>query len=247
MKPRPSRKKKSAASRLRQFWILIVFLLGAAAVGGYYGATWPGFYPKRVTVSGNRVVTASEILAKAAISQNENVWLQNTHAAAARVEAIPYIRRARIHRTPPANVGIVVSEREPFANVDTAGKTLLVDRALRVLETRGRTDLPVFVLARGVATVPGSFIRDARMRRFRADYDAMFAGHVIATRLQFDRFDDLVATLDGGKQILFGDDRDLAKKIPLVDPILAQLSRSARPVAAIDLRAPRTPIVVYRR
>lgn len=244
---RPSRKKRSAATPFRRFWILILFLLGAAAAGGYYGATWPGFYPKRVTVSGNHIVPTAQILAKAAILPRANLWLQNTHAAVARVEAIPYIRRARITRRPPAEVAIVVSEREPFANVERAGQTLLVDRALRVLETRARPDLPLFALARGPAVAPGSFLRDARVRRFRDDYEALLAGHVIAKRLQFDRFEDLVATLAGGKKILFGDDGDLSKKIPLVNPILAQLSRSVRPVAVVDLRAPGTPIVVYGR
>jgi len=247
VKQRPSRKKKSVTSQLRPFWVPILVLVGIAAVAGYYGATWPGFYPKRVTVSGNRLVTESKILAEAAISRHENLWLQNMHAAAARIETIPYVLRARVHRTPPANVRIVVSERTPFANVDLAGEMVLVDRELRVLETRGRTGLPVFLLPDGIVTRPGTFLRDGRARQFRDDYEALSAGHVIVTRLQFDRFDDLVATLRGGKRVLFGDDGDLAKKIPLVEPILAQLSRSARPVAAIDLRAPGTPVVVYRR
>ncbi|MDQ6823229.1 MAG: FtsQ-type POTRA domain-containing protein [Candidatus Eremiobacteraeota bacterium] len=247
MKNRPSRKKTSTASHVRPFWIPILFLLGAAAGAGYYGATWPGLYPKHVALSGNRVVPASEIFSKAAILPHQNIWLQNARAASARIERIPYILNASIHRTPPANVRIVVSERMPFANVQTGQQTLLVDRAMRVLEIQGRADLPVFRL-KGVPEVqPGTFLRDAHAARLRGDYDALFAGHVIVTQMQFDRFDDLAVALRGGTKVLLGDDRDLAKKIPLVGPILAQVARAGRPIAAIDLRAPATPVVVYRR
>lgn len=247
MTPRPSRKKKSAASRVRPFWIPIVLVLSVAAAAGYYGATWSGFYPKSVVLSGNRIVSRAQILAKAAISTHQNLWLQNTRASATRIEAIPYIFVARIHRVPPASVRIVVSERVPFANVQTERQTLLVDRSLRVLEAQGRSALPTFILAAGAYAVPGMFLRDSRAQRLRDDYERLIAGHVVARGLKFDRFGDLVATLNDRKQILFGDDRDLGKKVALVDPILSQLSRSGRPVAAIDLRAPGTPIVVYRR
>lgn len=247
MKNRPSRKKKSSASLVRPFWIPILFVLAVAAGAGYYGATWPGLYPKRVSLSGNRVVPSSQILSKAGIAARQNIWLQNTRAAAARIEGIPYILHASVHRIPPANVRIVVSERAPFANVETNLQTLLVDRALRVLETQGRVDVPVFRLERVPEVQPGTFLHDAHAGRLRDDYGALVAGHVIVARLEFDRFDDLVGALHDGTKLLLGDDRDLARKIPLVDPILAQVSRAGRPVAAIDLRAPGTPVVVYRR
>jgi hypothetical protein len=44
---------------------------------------------------------------------------------------------------------------------------------------------------------------------------------------------------------MFGDDADLAKKIPLVQPILTQTAHG-RPIRAIDLRAIGTPVIVYK-
>lgn len=246
--PKPARRKRSTASRLRPFWIVIVLLLIVAGAGGYYAASWPGFYPKDVRVAGNTVVPSSEILARAAIAPSANVWLQNMRAATRRIEAIPYVATARIHRTLPAGVTIEVTERKPYAVVRSGDERALVDRDLRVLST-GETaaSLPTFALRGRSPLQQGAFLKDSVLGHLRDDYDALVAGHVIVTRLAYDRFDDLDASTHDGVSILFGDDTDLEKKIPLVDPILSQVSRAGRPIKAIDLRAPATPVVVYRK
>jgi hypothetical protein len=46
--------------------------------------------------------------------------------------------------------------------------------------------------------------------------------------------------------VLLGDDEDIEKKIALIDPILAQTAKAGRHVATLDLRAPNTPVVVYK-
>jgi DNA-binding transcriptional regulator YdaS (Cro superfamily) len=45
---------------------------------------------------------------------------------------------------------------------------------------------------------------------------------------------------------LLGPQSDLAQKLTLVDAILAQVVHGQRRIAAIDVRAPGTPVVVYR-
>ena len=49
-----------------------------------------------------------------------------------------------------------------------------------------------------------------------------------------------------GLRLLLGSEKDLAQKLALVDPILSQVVGKQRRVAAIDLRAPATPVIVYR-
>ncbi|HEY8314806.1 MAG TPA: FtsQ-type POTRA domain-containing protein [Candidatus Baltobacteraceae bacterium] len=247
-KPKPTRRKKSPAARLRPFWIVIALVLVAAAAGGYYAASWPGFHPANVRVRGNAVVPTGEILSAAAIARSQNVWLQNTRAAARRIEAIPYVATARVRRTPPANVLIVITERVPYAVLRDGADRALVDRELRVLSNEpGSRTLPVFDVRVASAFTPGAFVRNAVARRLRDDYDALLAGHVIVSSLSYDRFGDLDATVRPGIRILFGDDVNLAKKIPLVDPILSQVARKGRPIRAIDLRAKSTPVIVYKK
>jgi cell division septal protein FtsQ len=248
MTSRVRRRTKSAAARLRPFWMLFLLLAVLIGVGAYYGATWRGFYPKRITVSGNHIVPASQILERAEISKHANIWLQNTHAAAARVEAIPYIATASVHRLLPAGVRIAVTERAPFAILQAGGTRVLVDRDLRVLQDAGEDSaLPVIIIKSYVGGRPGAFVRNADAVRLRNDYETLAEGHIAIRSLSYDRFGDLVAATTGGIKLLLGDDTDLAKKTPLVDPIISQVSASGKRLAAVDLRAPATPVVVYKQ
>lgn len=246
---RPKRIKKSAGARLRPYWVLFLIVVIAAAVGGYYGATWPGFYPKHVAVSGNRVVPASQILARAQIAPRQNVWLQNAHQAAARIEAIPYVKTAQIHRSLPSNVRIVVTERRPFAVLQAGPQRAIVDRDLRVLQPDRASPLVLPVIEVKNIALPraGAFVRDGAAARLRDDYIALEQAHVAVRSLHYDKFGDLVAATPGGVSLLLGDDTDLAKKTPLIDPIISQVSANGKKLAAVDLRAPKTPVVVYKR
>ncbi|HLI98073.1 MAG TPA: FtsQ-type POTRA domain-containing protein [Candidatus Baltobacteraceae bacterium] len=240
------RRRKSPGARLRPFWMLFVVLAVAIGVGLYYAATWPGFFPRQVSVSGNRIVPTRQILARAQIESDTNLWLQNMGAAARRIDAIPYVKDVSIQRMPPANARIVVTERVPFAVVRNGSRSVLVDHDLRVLkDDDGSVSVPLIVVKTAIPPA-GAFIRAISVQRLRNDDDALTQAHVAVRALRFDRFDDLVATTRGGISLLLGDDDDLAKKTPLIDPIISQVSAGGRRLAAVDLRAPNTPVVVYK-
>jgi cell division septal protein FtsQ len=248
MSPRPRRKKRSPAARLRPFWFLLVLIALAAGFGAYYAATWPGFDPKSVTVSGNRVVPAQEIASRAHISRTQNVWLQSMGAAADRVAAIPYIRTVSIHRGLPASVRVAVTERTPYAKLRYGTQTALVDRDLRVLQMQpGPAALPVFAGTSRAMPAAGTFVKDPDIARLREDYEALSEAHVVVAWLEYDKFGDLVATMRSGVQLLLGDDKMLEQTAPLVGPILSQVAASGRKIAQVDLRAPKTPVVVFKK
>lgn len=248
MSRKPRRRKKSPAARLRPFWFICGILAIAIAAGAYYGATWPGFYPSRVSVSGNRVVSSQQILERAQIAPRVNVWLQNTHLSAARIAAIPYIQTATVQRSLPARVRITVTERTPFVRLRYGTKTVIADRDLRVLQSAaGSAALPVLVTGYSAAPVPGTFVKNENAVQLRDDYEALAGAHVMAALLEYDRFGDLVATMHNGVQLLLGDDRTLAQTAPLVGPILSQVAAQGRQVAQVDLRAPKTPVVVFKK
>lgn len=241
-----ARSKRSPVERLRPFWILFVLVAVAAAGAGYWAATWPGFFPRSVTVGGNRIVPSAEILERAGIERSQNVWLQNMQAAANRVAAIPYVKEAHVYRELPASVRIEISERAPFAIVRYARNRVLVDSDLRVLEIgEGAQTLPVFAASGEALPVPGVFLRDADTMRLRSDFETLARAHVAAAELGFDRFGDLIVTMPSGVRLLLGDDEDIEQKAALIPPILAQVSASGRRVAAVDLRAPKTPVVRF--
>lgn len=247
-RPSNRRRKASPSARLRPFWVPIALALALVAGAAAFIVAWPGFDPAHVDVTGNRTVPRGDILARAAIAPHVNMWLQSPRAIARRIEALPYVRSAHVFRIPPSTVVVAVNERTPFAVVRSGAQSVLVDRDLRELALDpADSALPQFALRRPDADFEvGGFLADPSAIAMRDDYDAMIAAHVVPVRLSFDRFGGLVATVRGGVRILLGNDDDLSKKLSLVDPILAQVVRKQRHVAAVDLRAPGTPVVVFK-
>jgi cell division septal protein FtsQ len=241
------RRRKSPGARLRPFWMLFFVVAIAVGAGLYYAATWPGFFPHRVSVSGNHVVPTGQIVARAQIEPRVNVWLQSMGAAARRIAAIPYVKTVTIHRTPPANVRISIVERTAFAVLRSGARRALVDRDLRVLRDDGATSNLPQILVKEAIPAPGAFVGTAAAQHLRDDIDELAQAHVAVRSAGYDRFGDLIATTQGGISLLLGDDSDLSKKTRLIDPIISQVSASGRRVAAVDLRAPATPVVVYKK
>ena len=245
---RPRRQKKSAASRLRPFWILALVALFAGTVAAYVALTWHGFYPTRVIVVGNGPIAAAQILAAAKVDPQRNLWLQDARAMAKRVEAIPLVATASIHRGLPASVRIAVTLRAPaFALDPPGGRRYVLDRDLRVLYADdGATSEPAIVPSRPLAPSPGAFVSDPQVIAMRDDVYALRAAHADPVRLRYDRYESLIVTMRDGLVVLLGDDgEDLQKKIALLEPIRSQLAKG-KPIAAIDLRAPNTPVVRYK-
>jgi cell division septal protein FtsQ len=249
----PKRRKKSAASKLSRFWILALVVIVIAAVGGYFAATWSGFNPSKIAVTGNdAMVPTAQVLAAADIDPDRNVWLQNTHAAAARVEALAYVATAQVHRLFPARVTIAITERVPWAVVGTYRTTkgrAIVDADLRVLAVAADdvpSSMPTIETNRPVALTVAAFVHDPQVTAMRDDLGALRAAHVDAVDLRYDTYESLIVKLRDGPTVLLGDDgEDLQKKIALIGPIRAQLAKG-KPIVAIDLRAPNTPVVKYK-
>ncbi len=242
------RAKSSLIVRLRVFWIFIVILLVAAGFAGFRVATWPDFNPKNVAVDGTRHVSIADVLKLAGIPSDRNVWLIDKHAAEARVDALPWVQTTRVHRSLPANVRIDVVERTPAACVQAGSARYLVDASGHVIETSCSDASRAVVIGWPplVAQHPGSILDVAQLTRFLADVQTLRAHHLDPVYSGFDRFGGLEVTLSGGIAVRFGDDRDLARKAGLVDPILQAYGKRTRDVAVIDLRAPSTPVVEER-
>lgn len=223
--------------------------LGAALVLVAVGvaATWPGFDPRQITVIGNHRVASGQILARAAIAPHVSIWLQSARAIAKRIETIPYIATAGVARIPPASIRIAVTEREPFAVVRSGVAAAVVDRNLRVLEPDTAGDrLPIFVVKPGLDFASGAYVRTHDTIELRDSYVQIVARHIVPLELGFDRFGGMVVTMRDGPRLLLGTPDDLSEKLTLADAILSQVVARQRRVAAIDVRAPATPVLVYR-
>lgn len=234
---------------MRVFAFFIAIALFVSAYLGFRVATWPGFDPKSIVVIGNVQVSAAEVRKRAAIPLNHNVWLLSKGATEARIETLPWVRVAQIHRSLPASIRIVIHERVPAACVRSASERYLVDETAHVIETNCAQagQLVDIDWSRLPPQRAGDVLEAGVVRRLLVDASTLRDERLDPVSIGLDRFGGLDATLRGGLRLRFGDDRDVAHKASLVEPILQAYAARTRDVAVIDLRAPATPVVEERR
>ncbi|HEY9085923.1 MAG TPA: FtsQ-type POTRA domain-containing protein, partial [Candidatus Tyrphobacter sp.] len=178
------------------------------------------------------------------IDPRRNVWLQNTGAMASRIEEIPYVLTAHVHRQPPGDVTIAIVERRPFALVRSGDEMALIDASLRVLDVGGDANgaMPLLVLEPGIDLAPGRTLRQSSARALLAVTLSLRAHGVAADEVD-DEGGDVRVRLPGGARVLLGDETSATKAVPLVEPILTRFALLGREVRVLDLRSPTTPVV----
>jgi len=245
-KPR-RRTKPSIAVRVRTFWVIAVLVacLGIALGVAFVNAPQLRVRSVAADVPPGTPVTQSAVLAAAAIDANANLWLLDTGAIRRRIEAIPYVATAAVHRRqfPQSAVQLTVTLRQPTGCVSMPGGAVTIDATERVLQTGcASAALPLVDAGAAVAAAPGSTLTEPDLNRLLAD--ARTIGAQIPVRIvRRDSFGGLQAVDAQGVLLEFGADADLLAKLALVEPI--RHSAGGRRLRAIDLRAPGTPVVEF--
>ena len=245
----PRRRKASFAARIKPFWIFMVVLVALIAWGGAWLVQSPWFRVTRIGVDVPLAspVSSDTVRAAAGISRETNVWLIDTRGVARRIEAIPYVDRATIHRGqfPKPFVELAITVRRPTACVRGGGRDVSIDATARVLQAGCATAaLPRIDAGTAAVPAPGGTVADPEVGRLLADAKTLAGANLAIRRLARDRWGGLTAVDVTGVQIQFGADDDLAKKAALVEPVRKGVAN--RSIRSIDLRAPATPIVVFR-
>ena len=249
---RPARKRRSKPTfrtRLRTFWVLGLALAIVLGAGIWVLATLPAFRLHELAVTGTKHVARADVVARAAIDPHANIWLLDRAAIESRIDAIPYVFAAHVHERPPGKVWIDVAERSPIGCVrDAGGHEMLVDGQLRVLDEFCTVDAGVtFDVRARLDAGPGAFLHDPELRSLQADATALAAGGDRYRAFSHDAYGELEAVMPSGIHVRFGDDDDLDRKQRLIGPILAELGPRIGNVRTLDVRAPATPVVEYRR
>jgi hypothetical protein len=246
----PRRRRPSLVARVKPFWIVAIVLLVLIGWGGVWLAQSAWFRVARVGVDVplTSPVSRERVRAAAAIAPGANVWLLNAPAIRARIEAIPYVARASMHRGqfPQPFVELSVTVRRPTACVRGGAREVTIDASSRVLQAGCATPAAARIDAGPAALpAPGGTIADRDVGRLLADARTLADANLSVRSLGRDRFGGLEAVDVTGVTLKFGDDADLAKKALLVEPVRMGIGRK-RPIRAIDLRSPGTPIVEFR-
>jgi cell division protein FtsQ len=156
------------ATKRRRLWRAAFFALAAAGLLG--AAAWVLFGPRllvvrSVIVTGTHLVPRAEVLAVAGIRPGTPLIRVNTAQVAGRVDTIMQVRSARVTRSWPDRLVIVVQERTPALALTGPGKGdgevgggyALVDADGVVVQWAARrpADLPLYPNAAATASLRG--------------------------------------------------------------------------------------------
>lgn len=225
--------------RLRRFLTVVGTLTALAAA---YGVTRsPLLDVDHVRVAGGEHTDPAAVAMTSGVGRGAAMVSLDTGAVARRVEALPWVRTARVERRWPGTIRIAVTERTPAALLPVDDThTALVDatgRVLSVVETGTDTGT---ALPPGLPTLAGLRGRpdagDTLNPRARdALAVAQAAGEALPGTLTEVSM-DLEATLISGGRVRFGSADDLDDKIVAVQTVLTDVD-----VACLDVLDVRVP------
>jgi cell division protein FtsQ len=212
-------------------------LLLAALALLYHLLSSGSYYASEVTVTGNQLVSARQIVDLAAVSGVHILWV-NGRQAADRVRMLPAVESADVRPLFPHRVAIQIEERVPVAEWQTATSTWLVDRVGHVIGPAARGSDLVRVRenrssgAQAPDSVPAEAVRAATALRELLppawqpvdgtfDY-APDSGVSVGTRV--------------GWRVRYGDDSDPALKVATFEALAAEIQRAGARVELVDVR-----------
>ena len=228
-------------ARVAGLVLLGVLTLAGATVGVHWLLTAPRFAVARIDVEGASRVGPDRVRSAAAIPPGANLWRLDPAAVAARVAAMPEIRRAEIIRRFPNRVVILVDERRPFTLVH-AGRLHWLDEEGRVLDEVPQAVVPSMPVVSGLSDAELGSMRIDPSPRAR-DAVALIrtllrSGSALAaeiSEIDVSRSDGPVLYTVDGVEVRLGTE-EWEERLARLERILRQVGRDGETVRAIDLR-----------
>ncbi len=113
--------------------------------------TYGYFQIERIEITGNRIVSKSEIEKTLGDARGENIFEFDIRQAGKRLESLPWISSVKLHRQLPSSLVVAVTERTPVATV-MAGRLWLVDEYGYLLKDFGDAEKNPFPVIYGINT-----------------------------------------------------------------------------------------------
>ncbi len=196
-------------------WILTVAVVAVLGVAGYavYFSSWLGV--DTVRVEGAHDVPVDQVTAAADLSPGTPLARVSVETVASRVEAIPAVASATVHRAWPHTVVITIRERQPVAAVHHDGSWWVMDKTgVLYRKTIGRDPAEPIVELDGSAgpqTLP----------QVGAMLGAVPADLVTSTRrVKASSMDSISLLLKNGSQVTWGSASESAEKAAVLHALL---------------------------
>jgi cell division protein FtsQ len=241
---RARRRRVRTRARWRPLLLLIVVAAGTTA-GLAATVRWalvsPRFAVETLDVRGTSRVPAERIVEAADVPAGTSLFALDPRAIAARVEALPGVRRAEVLREIPNRVTILVEERRPFTLVH-AGRLHWVDEEGRALGAERQAVVPVVPLITGLSEDEVAAMRTAPGAKARAAIAMIQAllrtgGGLVGEIAEVDvsRAEGPVLFTMDGVEVRVGTE-DWSDRLARLQGVLAELARDDARVTLVDLR-----------
>lgn len=138
-----AQKKKKRKRRKKHYFLRLVLAIAAGA-GLYFMLSSSFFDVQGINVESNSYYTKEQIISKAGARTGDNIFGVNTKKFKEALLKDPYIKNARVKRTLPGTVVIIVEERSESAGVPYADMFVILDKDGLVLrKTNAEPKLPL--------------------------------------------------------------------------------------------------------
>ena len=231
--------------------LLVVIAVLAVIVGRS-----PLFAISEIKVTGVDGSQAAEVRAVADVQVGQNLLDADLAAAEARIEALPWVRRASFNQVPPSLVVAEVTPRTAAAVVRTADGSWLVDASGVVIAGGERDGTPI-VEVRDLAVPPlGQPVDHEGLRSTLAimgSLPASLEDRVLAYRVEGAQ---VIATLDTADRlaaqstldVVFGSAQRIADKaavtLAMIEAVAERQATVETPEPVVlDVRAPENPVL----
>ena len=229
-----------AKGRRRLRLLLLIIAVLSLGIGGYFLSKSSLFDVDEIVIEGVSTELEGEVRKAADINKGKPLLEVNSSSSSKRIEAIPWVREARISRSWGGTITIRVSTREPVAAFLTEEGWVVVDIEGRVLDKEDELPYDLLPIEEEVGSlsigewapeqvIPLIQVAGTISTELTGDVSSIKGGNQIEL------------LLFGGGKILFGDSSDIEEKALAAATILSQVDQSS--VLHIDVRAPLTPVL----
>ena len=240
-----ARRRRARSRTLRLPVLIAVLVLALLAAGAIATIRWlstsPWFAITSVDVRGTMRVSAERIAEAADVPVGISLFRVDPAAIAARVEALPEIRRADVIRELPNRVAILVEERRPFT-LAHAERLVWVDEDARVVGEERQAVVPAVPLITGLTEEEIGGMRAAPNGKARAGIALiqilLRSGSALVSEIaEIDvggRGGPVLHTMDG-VEVRLGTE-DWNDRLARLEGVLGQIAKDDARVSLVDLR-----------
>jgi len=227
--------------RRRRRIVYAVALVASTAVAAVMLSGSQVFALAQIEVAGARTVGTATVVRASGLSIGQNAMSLDLAAAAEGVRALPQVRDARIERTGPLGIVIVVSERIPAIEVRSGGRRWMLDSSGAPIDARRPRRLPVLIVDEPVmpralspAVDPDTLRGVLRVWRGLTDRMRAQAG-------PFTTVHAVAAFSIGQADVVLGSFDRIARKLRVLDLVARRVRAEGSSLLSLDVRSPGHP------